>query len=238
MILLNNFDGMSMRRISLEISKELVDQIGFKDLMSYIEKLEILHIYRFDNQNLYAIQSFKFIDPDFKPKNLIGISGIQLIETLSKDEKENEYICLVKTHKEEGFHVLFEDFNLIIDFPLVITQETIKIAIIAPDDQLKLIIDVLDKYKILNITPIKREENDFALTKRQLEIMSYSVKKGYFEIPRKIGSDSIAQHFNISTSALNEHYRKVEKKIFDLLFQDEKAESLISYLKNKKSQNK
>ena len=228
-----------MRRISLEISKELVDQIGFKDLMSYIEKLEILHIYRFDNQNLYAIQSFIFMDPNFKPENLVGISGIELVETLSKNEKKKEYICLVKTHKKEGFHALFEDFNLIIDFPLVITQETIKIAIIALEDQLKQIIDVLDEYKILNITSVKREQDDFSLTKRQLELMNYAVKKGYFEIPREISSDLIAQHFNISTSALDEHFRKVEKKIFNLLFQDEKAESLMSYLKKKKkNQNK
>ena len=228
-----------MRRISLEISKKLVDQIGFKDLMNYIEKLEILHIYRFDNQNMYAIQSFIFTDPSFKPENLIGISGIELVEILSKNEKENEYICLVKTHKKEGFHVLFDDFNLIIDFPLVITQKTIKIAIIAPEDQLKQIIDILDEYRILNIAPIKRDQDDFSLTKRQLEIMSHAVRKGYFEIPRQLSSDTIAQHFNISTSALNEHFRKVEKKIFNLLFQDEKAESLMSYLKKKKkNQNK
>ncbi|MHA1766285.1 MAG: helix-turn-helix domain-containing protein [Promethearchaeota archaeon] len=233
-----------MRRILFEIPSEFIGTLGFKDLMTRVEKLEVLHVYRFDKKNMYAIQSFKFLNPLTIPSDLVGTSGILFIETLDKDERNNEYVCLVRTHNDKGFHVIFEDFNLMLDFPLVITQETIKIALISPEFQLQQIIShlkaiVSDKYKILNISPIKTSlyhNNLYSLlTKKQIEIMSYAVNKGYFEIPRRISSKEIAMHFNISSSAFNEHVRKVERKIFHILFREENIDSLKGYFQKKKN---
>ena len=52
------------------------------------------------------------------------------------------------------------------------------------------------------------------LTDRQREILFYAIEKGYYEIPRKINTQGIAQKFGISQSALSEHLRKIERVIF------------------------
>ena len=77
-----------------------------------------------------------------------------------------------------------------------------------------------NEFKILNVSSIKPnvETIKALLTKKQKEIILFATRRGYFEIPRKISSKKISEHFQISTSAVNEHFRKIEKRIFNYLF--------------------
>ncbi|MHA1753459.1 MAG: helix-turn-helix domain-containing protein [Candidatus Helarchaeota archaeon] len=216
-------------QIKNEIPKEFMEIIGFKSLFDYVEKLEVLHIFRYDNYNLIAIQKFKFCC-DYKPIDLLKIKemGIKYIEELAIIN-ENEYICFVKTQKENKFHELISDFDVLLHYPIIFTKNYIKISIISYETQLKSVIDFFSKYtskenfKILSIMPIKSNINSIysILSAKQLEIMKYAVQNGYFQIPRKISAEQIAKHYNISISAVHEHLRKAERKIFEVLFRIE-----------------
>jgi len=46
----------------------------------------------------------------------------------------------------------------------------------------------------------------------------YAVENGYNDIPHKIDSESIANHFSILKSDLSEHSKKSEKTIFLSIF--------------------
>ena len=215
-----------MKRITLQISREFVETVGFKTILRYVERLELQKIYRFDENTLWAIQKFKFIDKGFTPAVLQKIEdvGIKYLEELGR--VDGEYICLVKTQKENKFHELLSDFNLLLDYPLVITQEHLEISLISDETKLKSIIAQLPTYvskadfKILGISDVihKPESIQSLLTPRQLEIIRYATDNGFFEIPRKIKSEHIAQKFNISVSAFNELIRRVERKIFHTFF--------------------
>ena len=45
-----------------------------------------------------------------------------------------------------------------------------------------------------------------------------TVQHRYFEIPRRINSQKIATHFKISRSALNDHLRKIERVLYNSIF--------------------
>jgi predicted DNA binding protein len=74
--------------------------------------------------------------------------------------------------------------------------------------------------EILSISDIQPNyENLFLkLTDRQKEVAYYAVQHGYFEIPRRINSKKIANHFKITRSALYDHLRKIEKTIYHSIF--------------------
>ncbi len=212
-----------MKRITLRISKEFVDFIGFKSLFRYVERVELQKIFRFDENTMFAIQEFRFFDEGFTPEKLMGIKeiGIKYIEELSqKDEKT--YVCLVKTKKETKFHEILSNFDLLIDFPLTITLDYIEISLIGDESLLEQIESIIpkNKFEILKISDITSDFKPInaLLTSRQLEILSYAISNGFFEIPRGIKSKEIAKTFSISVSAVNELIRKVEKKVFDNYF--------------------
>ncbi|WP_248906157.1 helix-turn-helix domain-containing protein [Halocatena marina] len=51
------------------------------------------------------------------------------------------------------------------------------------------------------------------LTDRQYEVIEYALKMGYFEWPRDITSEELADYFGISRATLLEHLRKAESKL-------------------------
>ena len=75
-------------------------------------------------------------------------------------------------------------------------------------------------FKIISISDIIPESQavNTLLTPRQSEIIQYAVDNGFFEIPRRIKSDEIADEFKISVSAFNELLRRVERNIFTTFF--------------------
>jgi len=205
-----------------------MEMVGFGEIMGYIESLILEKIYRFEVRALWAVQTFKFKDPQFDPVDLLYVEGIGITEIEILGKEREKYICLVKTEKENKFHELFTDFNLILppDRPLVLTPHLMKISFISYEDQLKSVLNQLktilpeENLRVAQIQDIKHEFNSYhsLLTSRQLEIIHYAVEHGYFEIPRRISAKELAEFFHISVSALNEHLRKVERKIFGALF--------------------
>ncbi len=212
-----------MKRITLRISKDFIQEIGFTALFRYVERVELQRIYRFDQTSMVAIQEFKFFDEGFTPEKLKGIKGtsINYIEELSKVD-EKTYVCLVKTEKEDKFHEILTDFSVLLDYPLVITQDYLEISLIGDESLLEQISSYLSpkKYEVLKIADITPEKKSIKalLTKRQFEVIEYAVRNGFFELPRRISSKHIAKHFNFSVSAFNELLRRVERKMFNLFF--------------------
>lgn len=217
-----------MKRITLEITeniKPFMEIVGFGQVLEYIELLRLDKIFRFEVNALWAIETFKFKDFHFHPPDLLDIEGIGIteIEILAFDK--GNYICLVKTEKENRFHEIFTDFNIILppDRPLILTQNSMQISFISYEDQLRTVLNQLSRltpYKISSIQDIKHEFASYKslLTARQLEIVEYAVATGYFDLPRKVTAENLADHLGISVSAFNEHIRKVERTILNTLF--------------------
>ncbi len=213
-----------MKRITLQISKDFVAKVGFKSLIKYVKKVELQKIYWYDDKTLWAIQKFEFHSPEFTPAALQGIDGIGIkyIEELKKED-EKTYICLVKTEKETQFHEILSEFNIILDYPLIITEDYIKISLISDESILKRLPKYLSKkdYEILSIsnpTHDISEKVQIQLTNKQQEVIQYAVDRGFFEIPRNIKSKAIADNFKITVSAFNELLRRVERKLFKTYF--------------------
>lgn len=204
---------------------DFVKKMGFGEIFEHVEEMEVLRIFRFDMHDMITMQRFKLYDSDFDLQELVGINGISSVQVIKEDKARREYIILVKTHTTVGFDKLLKNFDFIIDYPINIDHKGVKIPFISTQQHLKEVLDKVKKligneFKVLNITSVKPnvETIQSLLTKKQEVIISFAAKKGYFDIPRKISSKDISDHFNISVSAVNEHLRKVEKRIFNYLF--------------------
>ncbi|KXA97417.1 hypothetical protein AKJ39_03325 [candidate division MSBL1 archaeon SCGC-AAA259J03] len=108
--------------------------------------------------------------------------------------------------------IKFEDEKA--QFSLVGTQESI-------DGYLKLLENFDIQYKLKSVKnyeefPGVRKAD---LTNRQREIISTAFDLGYYDTPRKIGSEKLAEIFEIAQPTLLEHLRKSEKKIMKHFFE-------------------
>lgn len=81
---------------------------------------------------------------------------------------------------------------------------------------------------VLRLAPINKLENPYPLylplddlrqliTRRQLEAITLAHNRGYYEIPRDIILETLARDMGIKRRTFEDHLRKAEKKIIDLL---------------------
>ncbi|MHA2332091.1 MAG: helix-turn-helix domain-containing protein, partial [Candidatus Hodarchaeales archaeon] len=87
-------------------------------------------------------------------------------------------------------------------------------------------LDTVDKVVLKKLSPFKSSETKYPiyisisdvmsqLTQRQIHSLILAVKKGYYEIPRKTGTEELAKNFDISRRTFEEHLRKAEKKLVE-----------------------
>ncbi len=213
-----------MRKLKKVVLKLPVDpRYDFFDLF---EKYELLRIHRHDDEQIFATQKVKFKDKNMHPNMLEGDHFRMFqIEVINENKEKNEFIFFSQHKFFKETKTFLDRLNLILDPPIILDQDHLLASVIADSRNIDEMITTLNSFykselKILSISDIHPNyENLFLkLTDRQKEIAYYAVQHGFFEIPRRISSKEIANHFEISRSALYEHLRKIEKTIYHSIF--------------------
>jgi hypothetical protein len=192
--------------------------------LSDIQNLSMVHKLRVDINGVAAIWRFQF-----KPGVKISrwrekIEGIKSIELLSKDT-DGSYLVYAEADFRLGLDRFFDnltDGNLYQAFEL--SPEFVKISFLGTKKGIASFIAQLDRtkipFKILSAGNAKftRENVLSGLTVIQRNVLTSAHSTGYFEVPRKITTESLASRLGIDKSTLSEHLRKAEKRVIDDLF--------------------
>ncbi len=98
-----------------------------------------------------------------------------------------------------------------------ITDDIIEWAILAPNATYvkNFIKRVTDLGYTINRKYVTDPEAEMKLTARQEEIITYALKNGYYDVPKKINVDDICKEFGCSKSTVNVIMRTAEKKIIE-----------------------
>ncbi len=199
----------------------------YKLFFDLVEKYEIVQIHRHDEENIFVTQKIKFKDSNMNPKMLTSNEkyGIYFVEILAKDKQKNEYVCFSKHKWFEEMKDLFKKIEIVIEPPIILENERIHISFLTDNESIDKVLKYQEEIfgnqiEIISITSVHPNKDNLflVLTDRQRDIAFYAVQNGYYEIPRRIDSRSIAKHFSITQSALCEHLRKIEKIIFNIIF--------------------
>ncbi len=212
----------NLKKIVLKVPLDPKSKVFF-DLL---EKYELLQIHRQDDDQIFVTQKVKFKDSQMHPKMLESDRyGMSYIEVIEEDKAKNEYIFFSKHNWVKETKKLLDKHDLIIDPPIILDKNRLLTSIITESKNIDQFVNSLTNFykgrlEILSIShiPLNYENLFLKLTDRQKEIVYYAVQHGYFEIPRKIKSEKIADHFQITQSALYDHLRKIERTIYHSIF--------------------
>jgi predicted DNA binding protein len=212
----------NLKKIVLKIPLDLKS----KDFFGLFEKYELLQIHRQDDDQIFATQKVKFKDTKMHPQMLEGKHyGMSYIEVLKEDKENNEFIFFSRHKWIKQTKEFLDKLDLIIDPPIILDQDRLLVSIITESKNIDEFVNSLNHFydrelEILSIShiPLNYQNLFLKLTDRQKEIVYYAVQHGYFEIPRRINSKKIADHFKISRSALYDHLRKIERTIYHSIF--------------------
>ena len=198
-----------------------------KEFFGLFEKYELLQIHRHDDDQVSVTQKVKFKESSMHPKTLEKEQyGMSYIEVIEENRGKNEYIFFSKLKWPKKTKEFLDRLDLIIDPPIILEEDRILVSVLSDRKNIDELVDALNifyggRMEIQSISQIHPNYDNLflKLTDRQKEIVYYAIQHGYFEIPRRISSMKIANHFNITRSALYNHLRKVERTIFNSIFQ-------------------
>jgi predicted DNA binding protein len=224
-----------MRILRLKISAEMVKNMKF-GLFEKLEYLEILNTWQYSQKNFFSVQKMVF-KPEFQ-------SILDDIDTLKKEvnatyiqilrKKENEILCILQQHLASGFWpMLKESKPWALIPPITVDKEYILLTIVAPKEYVQNLFQMVNiftnDYTVLAVERmdnVDRIEEMLGITNlpyptftdRQREIATFAVRNGFYQSPKNISAQAIADEKGISVSAVNEHLRKVERVAMDFFF--------------------
>ncbi len=220
-----------MRKIILELYPDKLKQ-PFRSILpkSFFESFEYMEtrtILRID-----MLQGQKIVICDIRMKNGYTIKDLTMptnYQVYVLRKKGNDYTCLlnikmnqkimkiIKTLKLDSF---LEDISA--DIPANITEKRVVISFIGEEEGIKKTLKIFNKigeFKVVSVqNNITIKENLISsLTPRQKEVILLAKKTGYYEIPRRVSSEDLAEKLGISKATTIEHLRKAENKILSIL---------------------
>lgn len=211
------------------LSLKLLNSI---DPIKLIEVLEIFHYHRF---TFLTLERITFEDHITDIEQMIhDIFQPEIVQILER--KGKEVLCFLKLHRDKGFWPKSLSGNWTIIPPIIIDKKYVKETLLIRDS-FENVYKTYSKYiKNLEIIAINNVENKSELldlqsqqilqnfqtfphfSKRQNEIALYATRLGYYESPKKVSAEALAEKFNISISAINEHLRKAEQTAMKYFF--------------------
>ena len=133
-------------------------------------------------------------------------------------EQENNRIKFnVKTYDPYLLYALIK-CGVLVDFPVNVRQGNAYWRLIATRDRIDQLLTIFDErkvdYELLRIgnSPYNLEDEKNKLTLEESNVLSKAIDLGFFEIPRKISLEDLANHLGKSKSALSVMLRKIIKK--------------------------
>ena len=102
--------------------------------------------------------------------------------------------------------------------PFAVRDGKIRVTLVGDTDQIKAFLETTAtgvNYKVLSLTDAKFSPNSpiSRLTDKQQEAISLAFRLGYFDTPRKISVDGLAEKLDLSSSTLAVHLRRAERRL-------------------------
>jgi hypothetical protein len=215
-----------MRRLILEVFEKELIKIGIElPQFQKIKSLKLIYFLRQDPQEFAAISEVEFKDSTSKVEDLLTDGFLVEAQVLER-QKNGAYLVFLRGRPslssvlsaigiESGY--LFP--------PIGIGDGKIKISFLGNEKQVKDFMEKIDtlgiRYRVVlladaNFSPISPLNR---LTEKQREVMIAAYKMGYYDIPRKITSEELAERLGLVGSTVVEHLRKAEQRLMTQLFE-------------------
>ncbi len=223
---------MTLKILRLKVPRKFLEKIELLKMLDDIDWLEVLNAYQYDQTNFFSLQRIRFkpnrsalIDKIFKEK-----MKAQYYEVLN--QQGDEVLCILKQTQDTGFFPMFGRGPWAIIFPISVGEIEIHLNLLAEEQELSRLTAqmtrITDSYDIISISNVHNvQELDQTgllhmplpnFTAKQRDVAMYAAQKGYFESPKKITAKALAEHFDITESAVNMHLKNAENLAMKFFF--------------------
>jgi hypothetical protein len=215
-----------MRRLVLEVFEKELTKVGLElPQFQKIKSLEFLYFLRQDHEEFAAVAQVAFKDLTSKVEDLLLDGFLVEAQTLEKN-KNGVYTVFMRGGPSLSSVLSFVSVESGYLFPpLGIGEGKIKFSYLGNEAQVKNFLEKINaigiRYRVVllsdaSFSPISPLSQ---LTEKQREVLLAAYKLGYYDIPRKITSQELAERLCLVDSTVVEHLRKAEQRLMTRLLE-------------------
>lgn len=205
----------SLARVKIKFPEQLwISQI-FKKFPDV--KMEISHFLPYDLEKSIGNSAIEIMHYDIE-KILDEIRNHPSVFELSILEQEEKRVKFnIKTKDPYLLYAIIK-CGVLIDFPVRVEDGFAFWRLVSSRDRIDQLLTLFEQKKInfellrIGISPYNIEDDKNKLTLDELNILDTAISTGFFEIPRKISLEELANQMGKSKSALSVMLRKIIKK--------------------------
>lgn len=135
-------------------------------------------------------------------------------DQVSKVERVDDHRLLVTKRSCGALPIIRRNHGMLQGMDRVNGSQRVFDVVVFRREDLKRIVRDLDDVGEVRLGHLSRYgDRGVALSSRQAEVVELALEEGYFEWPREIDAEALAEKLGISHATLLEHLRKAEKKL-------------------------
>lgn len=134
-------------------------------------------------------------------------------------ENHHVYIHLEANETISELLTIPNKYELVVDTPMVYTHRGgLRVTVIGEEEVMREAMPAIPSTLHLKLEQLGEYEPNTErlfslLTERQQEILQEAIRQGYYEVPRKVTHQDVAESLNCSGGTVGEHLRKIESKL-------------------------
>lgn len=208
-----------MRRMIVEARPRPSLMDPFEEYFRYVESVEITEILKLDFEKGIRICVAKIrLRDGLRLADLRLPKETRIIKVLN--ESGSTFTAIVKVRTPAEFLGTTKKFNLNVlwDVPIIKSRERFVFGCIGDDDELRKLLAAVKE--VSEITSIRFQKPTFrnisptdCLTEKQKRVMKAARKLGYYDYPRRINAQQLAEKVGLSKATTLEHLRKAESRL-------------------------
>jgi predicted DNA binding protein len=208
-----------MRRLVLQLPLEDIARIyGEQIVPENIEAVDVLHVLRQDENEFASIcrvilkRSSKSV---VLPRD--ELDHIQLLE--SKDDRTYTYFVRTKPRRGSLDSQLLKGIGGYFTQPIEVRDGKWTLTFIGDANQVKRLIRRVERtkipYKVISLMDAKFSLNSplATLTEQQRRVLVTAYNLGYYDLPRRVNSEELAEKLHMRSSTFSLHRIKAERRL-------------------------
>jgi len=205
----------SLARIKIKFPEQLWISEIFKNFPDV--KMEITHFLPYDLERSIgnAVIEIMHYNVDSIIEEISSHPSVFELSVLEREENQVKFN--VKTKDPYLLYAIIK-CGVLVNFPVRVEDGFAYWRLISSRERIDQLLTLFEQKNInfellrIGISPYKIEDDKYKLTLDELNILDKAISSGFFEIPRKISLEELANELGKSKSALSVILRKIIKK--------------------------
>lgn len=165
-------------------------------------------------------------DPDVLVSLLDAADDVLTWDIFNQDRDEtfNVYLRFDPEPIGQRLLELVDEYGLVLDMPIPVTADgSLLVTVAGPEPSIRAAIDSVPddvRLELATLSNYDPNEHDLrgVLTDRQREVIETAIEEGYYELPREVTQNELADVFGCTPSTIGNHLRKAESRLISEIF--------------------